>query len=381
LLHEVRGMSVAAASVLWGLGPVVTIVGNPIAGTLIDRRGARFVMVCGLALVAIGGPILAYGPGLASALAGVAIGGVGWSFSLPALGTRLAILAPERIRPRVYTLRYLFFNLGFAAGAAVGGFAFVNVPPATEAGKLLLPLLWVAAAGLCLVTILLTMLAGRQMPPKPDDEEHQRRGYRRVLADRAFLRVLGATVLLATIGYGIYNSAPSVMALAVHDPATLSFASVANCVAIVVGSPIALRLTPRISARAALLYTAGLWALAWAICIPTAMGSGVGMRAVLTSAAILVGIGELLLGGALPTLVNGLAPDEVRGRYNALSNLALTVGMAAGPLLTSVAAATGSTVQLLYTAVVLAGLASVLLLRNPVRVESMPAAATAGSES
>ena len=274
LLHEVRGISLAAAAGIWGLGPLATIVGNPIAGALIDRRGGRFVMVFGQAMVAASGVILAYGPGLAAAAAGVMVGGLGWSFSLPALATRLAILAPEKIRPRVYTIQYVFFNLGMAVGAALGGLAFVKAPPATSTGSAALPLLWVAAAFACLVTIVLAMLAGRQMSPRLTDDERQRGGYRRALGDGALMRVLGAALLLATVGYGIYNSAPSVLALAVHDPAALSFSSVANSVVIVAASPVALRLTARISARVALLSTAGLWALAWAICIPRCSGPG-----------------------------------------------------------------------------------------------------------
>src|SRR4051812_38947036 len=81
LLHSVRGMSLAAAAGLWALGPVATIIGNPVAGALIDRRGARSVMISGLAMVAVGGLFLAYGPGLLAAAAGVALSGLGWSFS------------------------------------------------------------------------------------------------------------------------------------------------------------------------------------------------------------------------------------------------------------------------------------------------------------
>ncbi|MET0419029.1 MAG: MFS transporter [Actinoplanes sp.] len=363
LLHAAHGMSLPAATGLWALGPVAALVGNPVGGALIDRRGARPVMVAGLAMVAAGALLLAYGPGLVAAAGGIALNGLGWSFSIPALSTRLAILAPESIRSRVYTLQYVFFNLGMAIGAAMGGLAFVNAPPATSTGRAVLPLLWVAAAFACLVGIVLAMLAGRQPPPEPA-EELPRGGYRRALGDGTFIRVLGASLLLATVGFGIYDSAASVLALAADDPAALSFASVANCATIVVGSPIALRLTARISAHAALLATAVLWALAWAVCIPTVMGAGLSTRTALTSAAILIGAGELLFAGALPTLVNAIAPETLRGRYNALSDLSLTIGMVAGPLLTSAAAAGNSIVYLLYTAIALTGLASILLLRT-----------------
>ena len=63
-----------------------------------------------------------------------------------------------------------------------------------------------------------------------------------------------------------------------------------------------------------------------------------------------------------------MAPDELRGRYNALSNLALTAGMATGPLLTSAAVAAGSTGHLLWTTITLAGLAGLLLFWTPVPV-------------
>jgi MFS family permease len=374
LLHSVRGLSLVAATGLWALGPVVTIAGNAVAGTLIDRRGGRLVMISGLVMVAVSGLLLAYGPGLASAAGGVALAGLGWSFALPALATRLAILAPEDVRPRVYTIQYVLFNLGMAIGAAAGGVAFVKAAPDTPTGRSILPLLWVAAAILCLVTIVLSMLAGRQMSSGSTDDQVRLGGYRHALRDGTLIRIIVAAALLSTVGYGIYNSAPSVLALAVDDPVALTMANVAACAAIVIGSPLALRLTTRISARTALLCTAAMWALAWAICIPSALADGLGTRWALTGAAILIGAGELLLAGALPTLVNGIAPDALRGRYNALSTLAITTGMAAGPLLTSAATAVGSIVVLLYTAIVLAGLGGILLLRNPTRAQPMPIA-------
>lgn len=363
LLHDVRGLSLAVATGIWGLGPLTTIGGNAVAGPLIDRRGGRFVMLAGLSMIIAGMLILAYGPGLVSAVGGVAVGGLGWSFTHPALGTRLAVLTPEQIRPRVYTIQYVFFNLGMAVGAAIGGLVVAKFPPAGADGHTTMPLLWAAAACLSLVTVGLAVLAGRQVAPGETDEQAPRGGYRRAFTDVSFLRVIGIAALLSTVGYGIYNAVPAVMALAADDPAALSFASVANCAVIVIGSPIAIRATERISARVALLGAAGLWAVAWAICIPTASGTGPGTRPILVIAAVLIGAGELLLAGALPTLVNALAPDELRGRYNALSNLSLTIGMAAGPILTSAAAATGSVTPALYAAVALSAVAGVLLLR------------------
>jgi MFS family permease len=361
-LHSVRGIPVAVATAMMALGAVTSLVGNPLAGTLIDRWGARVVMVAGLVVAGCGMLMLAFGRGTVVAATGVAVIGLGWSLFIPALATRLATLTPARIHQRVYTLQYVLFNIGMATGAALAGVVLGRVTPDSATGRSVLPLLWVVATLTCMVGIVLVAVAGPAAASRP--EARPAGGYRSALADRQLLRVLGAAVLLSTVGYGIYEAAPSVLAFAAHDPAALSWLSVANCVMVIAGAPVAWRLTERISARVAMLGTAVLWALAWAICVPTALGTGLPTRPALICAAILTAAGELLIAGALPTLVNAIAPEPLRGRYNALSSLSLTTGMAAGPLLTSGAAATGAIVALLCAAVVLATAAGLLLSRT-----------------
>ncbi|WP_436535842.1 MFS transporter [Actinoplanes sp. HUAS TT8] len=343
LLHTARGLPVAAATGMVALAAVTSLVGNPIAGTLIDRYGPRAVMIAGLLVATLGMLLLALGAGLALAAAGIGVTGLGWSLSVPALSTRLARLVPEFSHQRVYTLQYVLFNVGLAGGAAVGGLVVASASA--------LPSLWLVGALLCLVSAIMARFGGLSASVPADE---QGPGYRQALADRRLLPLLGAAALLSTVGYGIYNAAPSVLAVAAHDPAALSWLSVANAVSVIVGATITWRFADRIPARAALLWTAGLWAVAWAICVPTALGTGLAVRPALTVAAILTGAGEVLLAGALPTLVNTIAPEALRGRYNALSSLALTVGMGTGPLLTSAATASGHTLLLLGTAVALA---------------------------
>ncbi|GIE76988.1 MFS transporter [Actinoplanes philippinensis] len=374
-LHGVLGVPLALATGAVALAAVASLVGNPVAGTLIDRWGGRAVMCAGLALAATGMLLLGAGHGLVTVAVSVALTGFGWSLSMPALGTRLATLTGEHLHQRVYTLQYVLFNVGLAAGAAVGGLVVGRAGSGSPAGHPALPALWVAAALVCLVSIGLAVAAGPG-PARPHREaagtgEPPEAGYRQALADRRLLPILGAATLLSTVGYGIYNAAPSLLAVAAGDPSALAWLSVANAVTVIAGAPIAWRFADRLPARAALLCTAGLWALAWAVCVPTAAGGGLPTRTALVGAAVLTGAGELLFAGALPTLVNAIAPDEIRGRYNALSTLSLTVGMAAGPLLTSVAAAVSGTVPLLCAAVALAAGAALLVrLRAPAPEES-----------
>ncbi|WP_229068972.1 MFS transporter [Actinoplanes sp. DH11] len=347
LLHSHRGIALALATGVVSLAAITSLLGNPLAGVLIDRFGGRTVMVLGLMIAAAGMLLLAATPGLFAAAAGVAVTGLGWSISIPALATRLAVLTPPDRHQRVYTLQFVMFNIGMAAGAGLGA---LFLGPR-------MPVLWLAAALFCLISIGLVLITGRSATAPVPVEGRTAGGYREALRDRYLLLLLGAAALLSTVGYGLFNAAPSLLAIAAGDPAALSWLSVANCVTIIAGAPIAWRLTARLPARTALLATAGLWALAWAVCIPEALP----IRAELTCAAVLVGAGELLLAGALPTLVNAIAPDDLRGRYNALSSLSLTTGMAVGPLLTSATAASGRITPILYGAVALAAVAAFLL--------------------
>ncbi|MEU8238174.1 MFS transporter [Actinoplanes missouriensis] len=360
-LHETRGVPLAVATGLVALAAVASLVGNPVAGALIDRWGGRPVMLAGLAVAAAGMLTLAGASGSAAAGLGVAVTGLGWSVSMPALSTRLATLTVPALHPRVYTLQYALFNVGLAGGAAAGGLVIARVAPASGQGRAVLPWLWIGAAVLCLAGMVLAAAAGRQAPPaRPAGTPSG--GYRQALADRRLLPVLGAATLLSTVGYGIYNAAPPVLAVAAHDAAALSWLTIANAVTVVAGAPVALRYAERLRPRTALLWTALLWALAWLVCVPAVAGAGFGLRTALVCAAVLTGAGELLIAGALPSLVNAVAPEELRGRYNALSSWSLTAGMMAGPLLTSAATASDATLALLCAAAGLAGAAGLLLL-------------------
>ena len=78
----------------------------------------------------------------------------------------------------------------------------------------------------------------------------------------------------------------------------------------------------------------GLWALCWGITLAGGrLGGGATAVAVFALAMVVFAIGETLLSPTLAPMVNDLAPDELRGRYNGVSTLAWTTGYMAGPVL------------------------------------------------
>jgi MFS family permease len=113
--------------------------------------------------------------------------------------------------------------------------------------------------------------------------------------------------------------------------------------------------------------TATTWSAAWALCMAQVAGFGPGVRICLPVAAALIGAGELLMASALPSLVNTLAPDALRGRYNALLTVAMTIGVWAGPALASLTSSVGNGLLLFVAALAILAVAG-LLLRRPVVV-------------
>jgi MFS family permease len=333
LLHTPYGLSVAAASVTASLAAVVSLVGNPLSGVLTDRYGGRRTMLGGLASVLAGLLTVGSGGSAPAAAVGVALTAFGWSLILPAFATLIADGVSEATRSRVFTLQYALFNAGMGVGAAADGLLVVDDRRLAD-----LPLLWFVAAVTCVASGLLVSSLGRPGAVRAEAVSHVDgwSGYRRVLADRALWRVWTVAIGLSAAGYGVYFVGPAVVALAVDDPGALSWVATINCAAVVLGLPLALRVGRRLSPYGALRATAVVWAAAWCLCLAQVSGFGPGVRITLPVAAALIGVGELLLASALPTLVNALAPDALRGRYNALLTFAMTLGVWTGPLLASV---------------------------------------------
>ncbi|HEX8780529.1 MAG TPA: MFS transporter, partial [Nocardioides sp.] len=75
-----------------------------------------------------------------------------------------------------------------------------------------------------------------------------------------------------------------------------------------------------------------VWAAAWLVLGTTGLLPGGVAAAVLFAAFMGVfGLGETMLQPTIPALVNDLAPDHSRGRYNAASSAAFQAAAVTGP--------------------------------------------------
>jgi MFS family permease len=327
-LHRGHGFSFPLAGLAVALVAAASFAGNPVGGWLADRCGARNALATGLAVAALAAGWLATFSANWEGLAAAALAGFGVAVAWPAQDALLAILVAEEHRVVAFGLRHATLNLGLGVGSLL---ASLIVGLADSNGFTLL-------YGLDALSFLLAipLLLAVRIPPRPaSPEEPHTAGYRAVFADRSFRRLWLLVALLVTLGYGQFGVTLPAFATgrAGLEPEALGLVFAANTVAIVGVQLVSLRLLAGRRRTDALAVLAMCWAATWVIVALAGAMRGPYAAPLLATAAVVFAVGETLLAPTLPALVNDLAPEQLRGRYNGAATLAYTTGFVTGPLL------------------------------------------------
>jgi MFS family permease len=339
----------------------VAFVGNPLAGWACDRIGARRTVISGLATVAAGAVAVALIREPWQAFPATAALGFGAAVVWPSQDALLASLSAADQRSDAFSIRYATMNVGLGVGSVLGAFLVdLSSPHRME-------LLFMTEAALfAAYAAVAWRLPDVRAVPDAVASAVQAGGYRRVLADRALRRVLVLVAVLFAVGYSQYNAAFPAFAVQTGGLAVsaLGAAFAVNTFTIVVAQLLVLRLVSG-RRRSRALALAGLtWAAAWSVALLAgALGGGPTGVVIFAVAMALFGLGETLLAPALAPLVNDLAPEELRGRYNGASALACTTGFMLGPALAGLALGAGRAHELLIALAGACVIAAVLALR------------------
>jgi MFS family permease len=362
-LSAVRGIDLSVATGLLAWQAILALAFSPLAGTLVDRIGPRPVLLGAVLIEAVG--VFGYSRVTTVAeafvvMTVVAIGGAGIWGPSSALTARLV---PSADRATAFGFGFMLLNLGLGLGGLIGAsIVDVDDPGTFELLYTISALTYVA-----LFVAVLSMgnvgrvpleepheqrpeepasptttpvpgpaegrvaLAAAPAPPRPDD------GWRVVLADRTLLRYAAAGLLMLTFGYGSLDAG---MAVYITDSVGLSIGFVgvvfaANTLVIVVMQLFVLGLIKGRSRSRTLGGVGMLWGAAWLL-----FGAASGMpldwsKLVLLVVAMAVfAFGETLWSPVAPALLNDLAPEHLRGRYNAFQSLLWGVSGALGPVIT-----------------------------------------------
>lgn len=338
-LHYVCGISLGTAGIALALVAVGGALVSPLVGSLTDRFGARRLLAVMLAVGAIGAVALAGVRSPWQAMLATFIYGAGLAGLAGPEYTLLATVVPKAQRSAAFALQYSAVSLGLSFGALLGGLVVDLERPITFELAFAACALPYAVYGAFLSRV-------RVLPAESIEDEagsHDRDaahvpsgGYRRVLADRVFLRVLAAMLLVIVFSGTQLDAAYPVFVVGVGGASTrlIGYAFMVNALMIVLGQLAVLRLLEGHRRTRAFLLATGLAVLCWVIVLLSAqLGGGTMAMAGFVVALMVFAIAELMWAPTYMPLVNDLAPDDLRGRYNALNGTIDGVGRVIGPLL------------------------------------------------
>jgi MFS family permease len=345
-LHEVRNLSVLTATALLAWQALLTIAVSPVVGTLVDRKGPRPVLLVALLIEALS--MLAFG--LVTSwqqaffvMSVVSVGGAGIWGPTDAL---LARLVPSHDRSAAFGFQFMLLNIGLG----LGGLISATIIDVDDPGTFTWLYALTALSFLALFVAVLAMgevggLPADDPPEVPEDSaasaggtqaSARPEGWAEVLRDRNLQRYGAVALLLLTFGYGCIESGLGLfMFNYAHLPESrIGVVLAANTAVIVVMQMFVISFV-RGRSRAQMLAGVGLmWALTWALVTSSLVLPGWLVLGAIVLAMSTFALGETLWSPVAPALLNDLAPEHLRGRYNAFQSLLWGVSGALGPMIT-----------------------------------------------
>ena len=362
-LAEVRGIATATVGLLFAWMGLLGFLGSPLGGTLIDRFGPRPVMVVGLTTEALGVASLTVVHNAWHALAVATFLTLGTVGLYPAATAMLTRLVPEGRREKVYGFQFMLMNAGLGVGGVVSALLVDMSDPASFQRIYLVDALsYVAYIG---VVLSLPRGTGALSREDADEVVGPQPGWGAVLRDRALLRVVLTSMVVITFGYAQFEAGFAAYTVGVAGiPANaLGWAFGANTASIVVAQLVALRLIEGRSRTRMLALCAAIWSVSWAVIALSDAVSGAAAVTLVVVGLGTFGLGETLWAPVAPAIVNDLAAEELRGRYNALQGMTWTIAMIVGPALAGLLIGNGLVHVWVACTVGGTAVASVLFLR------------------
>jgi MFS family permease len=331
-LHEIRGFALSDVGLLIGLSPLIGFVVVGPGGAVIDRYGARVVVLVSTSMLVVADLVLAVATTLPVAALAVALQGAAFGVTWPAANSLIAAAVPTGLRQRYFGVNFTLLNLGIGIGGIIGGlFVDVHHPRTFQVIYLadaisFLPVLY-------LLLVPLRHLAGR---PVHDDAPPPAESYLQVLRRPAVAPVMLLSFVSSYVGYSQLNSGTQAFAREVGRVSTagLGFAYACNTLVIVLLQLVVLRRIEGRPRTRVITVMALVWAVSWMLLGLSGLVPGtLGATLLVAGCTSVFAFGETLMQPTIPALVNDLAPDHLRGRYNALSAGAFSLAAIVAPVI------------------------------------------------
>lgn len=328
--HEVRGISLVTAGAIVACLSAASLISSPLVGALADRVGSRRVLLGYCAASTVGAVALSEVHTAWQAFPVAILVGAGWA-AWSSLTALLATLTPSEQRPRVFAINFVALNAGIGLGGLLGAaIARVDDPFSFQV------LYWIDAATYALAGVILLVGTRRLAPAAPPPPgEGAPGGWRAVLSDPAVRLLAVVFALVAFVGYGQLSAGLQAFATGTAElSAPVVGAAFTVNMLVVVG--LQWVVTPRLEGRRR-TRVIGLFgvvmAIAWLVIGAAAIAVGTITPVVcLLGGMALIAVGETLWSPTGNAILNDLAPEHLRGRFNSLGWFTWELAATVGPL-------------------------------------------------
>ena len=345
-----------------GLIAVVALVVTGPVGALIDRLGARAVVIWGTVAQFSGALVMAFATSVTAFVVAFTLLGIAFGVGWPGFNALTSSIVSGPIRTQFFGINFALVNLGIGIGGIVSGFLTNVDRPGTFTA------IFLADAACALVPLGLLLWPLRHVAGRPEQAPDGRpavagAGYLTILRKPAVLWITALTFLTSFVGYGQMEAGFPAFARQVSEVSTrtIGFAFAANTAVIVGMQFLVLRFIDGHRRTRVFLALVGLWSAAWLLLGATGLVAGtMAAAAGVIVFHVLFGLGETMLQPTVPAIVNDLASDRDRGRFNAVSAGAFQIGAITAPVVAGILL--NRELGGVFIGVIIAGLAGVAVL-------------------
>lgn len=328
-LHNVRGISSALAGVIVGYGALSSLAISPLVGNMVDHWGPKPVLLIALVVSGLGYGSWGWVHSAGGAFLVITICSFGQSAMWPAQGAINTELTPEHLRERVYGAQFAVLNLGIGIGGLISS-SVVHLDNARSFQHLF----WGDGISFWVYFFVVLTLGktGHRTKQQRTDNKKLEGGWIDVIRDRTFVKVwlvalFGIFFSYSQLEVGFAAFSTSVGKL---PPSHIAWAYAANTLVIASFQLWVVKKIETMPRGRAMGIAAVFWAFAWLALSFAGLFTNIALIMVIVC-QVIFSFGEMFWSPTLPSITNQLAPDHLRGRYNAAGGNAWQLALIMGP--------------------------------------------------
>ena len=315
-------INMATVGILFAIFSITGFVGSALGGALTDRMGRKGVIIASLILSSVSALGMGFAPSIGWFVAVTVVVGTMSSIGGPAREAVVADLLPEDKRAEGYGINRVVFNLAVIIAPPIAGLLIAHSYQT----------LFIVDAVISVIAAAVVLIALPETKPEahpdavPETMKQSFGGYKQVFKNTPFILFIGVTILM-TLVYMNMNSTLGVFLRDYRGVPEIGFGTLLsiNALIVVVLQFWVTRRLERFKPLAMMAVGSFLYAIGFAM-----YGFVSGMTLFIT-AMVIITIGEMVVSPFQQALVASFAPEEMRGRYMAVSGMTWGIAFMIGP--------------------------------------------------